>query len=117
MLVRVNVRIKWHALCGSRQYMVYSQKVCAQSCPTLCDTMNCSQPGSSVHETLQTRVLERVAVSFSKSQKVLGRKKKTGKSLRNMVLHTFLVILPRTCSLSAHNLSVTERPIGSWLPT
>ena len=117
MLARVNVRINRHALCGSRQYMVYSQKACAQLYPTLCDTMNCSQPGSSVHGTLQARTLEWVAISFSKSQKVLGRKKKTGKSLRNMVLHTFLVILPSTFSLSAHNLLVTEGPPGSWLPT
>ena len=28
------------------------------SCPTLCDPMDCSPPGSSIHETLQTRILE-----------------------------------------------------------
>ena len=36
------------------------------SCPTLCDTMDCSLPGSSVHEILQARILEWVAISFSK---------------------------------------------------
>ena len=35
----------------------------AQSWPTLCDLMDCSPPGSSVHEILQGRILERVAVS------------------------------------------------------
>ena len=30
----------------------------AQSCPTLCDSMDCSLPGSSVHEILQARILE-----------------------------------------------------------
>ena len=30
----------------------------AQSCPALCDPMNCSLPGSSVHGLLQTRILE-----------------------------------------------------------
>ena len=30
----------------------------AQSCPTLCDTMDCSLAGSSVHEILQARILE-----------------------------------------------------------
>ena len=30
----------------------------AQSCPTLCDSMNCSLPGSSVHGILQARILE-----------------------------------------------------------
>ena len=29
-----------------------------QSCPTLCDTMDCSLPGSSVHGIFQTRILE-----------------------------------------------------------
>ena len=33
----------------------------AQSCPTLCDPMDCSPPGSSVHEVLQARILEWVA--------------------------------------------------------
>ena len=36
----------------------------AQSCPTLCDPMDCSPPDSSVHGILQARVLEWVAVSF-----------------------------------------------------
>ena len=39
--------------------------VCAQSCPTLCDSMDCSPPGSSVHGILQARILEWVAISFS----------------------------------------------------
>ena len=30
----------------------------AQSCPTLCDPMDCSTPGSSVHGILQTRILQ-----------------------------------------------------------
>ena len=38
----------------------------AQSCPTLCDPMDCSLPGSSVHGILQERVLEWVAISFSR---------------------------------------------------
>ena len=36
-----------------------------QSCPTLCDPVDCSPPGSSVHGILQARVLEWVAISFS----------------------------------------------------
>ena len=38
----------------------------AQSCPTLCNPMDCSLPGSSVHEILETRILEWVAISFSR---------------------------------------------------
>ena len=39
----------------------------AQLCPTLCDPMDCSPPGSSVHGILQARILEWVAISFSTS--------------------------------------------------
>ena len=35
--------------------------LCAQSCLTLCDPMDCSPPGSSVHGMLQARMLEWVA--------------------------------------------------------
>ena len=38
----------------------------AQSCPTLCDPMDCSLPGSSVHGVFQIGILEWVAISFSK---------------------------------------------------
>ena len=37
-----------------------------QSCPTLCDPMDCSLPGSSIHGIFQARVLEWVAISFSR---------------------------------------------------
>ena len=40
--------------------------VVAQPCPTLCDPIDCSPPGSSVHGVLQARILEWVAVSYSK---------------------------------------------------
>ena len=36
-----------------------------QSCPTLCDPMDCSPPGSSVHGTFQARILEWFAISSS----------------------------------------------------
>ena len=38
----------------------------AQSCLTLCDPVNCSPPGSSVHGILQARTLEWVVTSFSR---------------------------------------------------
>ena len=38
----------------------------AQSCPTLCDPVNCSLPGSSVHGVRQARILEWVAIPFSR---------------------------------------------------
>ena len=38
----------------------------AQLCLTLCNPMDCSLPGSSVHGILQVRILEWVAISFSR---------------------------------------------------
>ena len=46
-----------------------SDIMCAKSpqlCPTLCDPMDCSPPGSSVHGILQTRILEWVSISYSR---------------------------------------------------
>ena len=40
----------------------------AQLCPTLCDPVDCSPSGSSVHGILQARILEWVAISFSKEK-------------------------------------------------
>ena len=37
-----------------------------QSCLTLCDPMNCSPPGSSVHGILQARILEWVTMPSSR---------------------------------------------------
>ena len=43
-----------------------SESEVAQSCPTLCDPMGCSLPGSSIHRIFQARILEWVAISFSR---------------------------------------------------
>ena len=40
--------------------------VCAQSCPTLCDPMDCNPPSSSVHGIFQARRLERIVISYSR---------------------------------------------------
>ena len=37
-----------------------------QLCPTLCDPMDCSPPGSSVHGILQARILVWMAIPFSR---------------------------------------------------
>ena len=44
---------------------VKSESEVAQSCPTPCDPMDCSLPGSSVHGIFQARVLEWGAIAFS----------------------------------------------------
>ena len=44
---------------------VKSESEVAQLCPTLCDPMDCSLPGSSVHGISQARELEWGAIAFS----------------------------------------------------
>ena len=52
--------------CQSLQCMkVKSESELTQSCPTLCNPMDCSLPGSSIHEIFQARVLEWGAIAFS----------------------------------------------------
>ena len=50
------------------QYLPYKSMLVlvTQLCPTLCDPVDCSLPGSSVHGIFQARVLEWGAISFSK---------------------------------------------------
>ena len=43
-----------------------------QLCSTLCDPMDCSTPGSSVHGILQARILEWVAIPFSRGSSQKG---------------------------------------------
>ena len=50
-------------------HLISSLCVCAnllQSCPTLCNPLDCSPPGSSVHGILQARILEWVTISVSR---------------------------------------------------
>ena len=43
---------------------IESESEVVQLCPTLCDLMDCSLPGLSIHVIFQARVLEWVAISF-----------------------------------------------------
>ena len=58
-----------------------------QSCPTLCDFIDSSPPGSPISEILQARTLEWVAISFSNAWKSLSRVR--------------LLATPRTASFQA----------------
>ena len=44
-----------------------SENEVTQSCPTLCDPIDYSLSGSSIHGVFQARILEWVAISFSRS--------------------------------------------------
>ena len=69
-----------HSMCSNVLIVVYLSfhserkkgSEVAQLCPTLCNPMDCSLPGSSLHGILQARVLEWVAISFSRGSSQLG---------------------------------------------
>ena len=44
-----------------------------QSCPTLYDPIDCSPPGSSIHGIFQARVLEWLAIAFSRRKERVGQ--------------------------------------------
>ena len=58
-----NTGVGCHFLLQSMK--VKSESEIAQSCPTLCNPMDCSLPGSSVLRIFQARVLEWGAIAFS----------------------------------------------------
>ena len=63
--------LKLPSLCQSKRYMLSAPRgETAQSCPTLCNPIHCSLPGSSVHGIIQTRILEWVAISFEAQKTV-----------------------------------------------
>ena len=55
-----------YALLPETIYLRSEVSEVAQLCPTLGDPVDCSPPGSSVHGILQARILEWVAISFSR---------------------------------------------------
>ena len=59
-----NTGVGCHFLLQSMK--VKSESEVTQSCPTPSDPMDCILPGSSVHGIFQARVLERVAIAFSR---------------------------------------------------
>ena len=56
--------------------ITYRKKVkVTQSCPTLCDPIDGSPPGSSIHGIFQAKVLEWGAIAFSNNGILLNHKK------------------------------------------
>ena len=53
----------WATREAHKKPLVKVNALVAQLCPTLCNSMNCSPPGSSVHGILQATTLEWVAIS------------------------------------------------------
>ena len=62
-------------LCSDTKCMLMYVKS-LQSCPTRCDPMDCSPPGSSVHMIFQERILEGVVMPFSRVQNKKFKRKR-----------------------------------------
>ena len=69
-----------------------------QLCPTLCDPIDGSPPGSSVPEILQARILEWVAISFSNAWKWELKVK--------FLSHVWLLV---TTQVKLKNIMLTEK--------
>ena len=61
MKLRMMVKTKLHIHVKTK-----AESEVTQLCPTLCDPMDCSLPGSAIHEIFQAIVLEWAAISFSR---------------------------------------------------
>ena len=90
-----------------------------QSCPTLCNTIDGSPPGSSIHGIFQARVLEWGAIAFS--SEILCISKRNESSDSNRYLHTHdhrstihnsqrveVTLVLRTASLAPPQMSCFE---------
>ena len=82
--------------CWAQNIFIYPLSLTgvAQSCLTLCDPMDCSLPGSSVHGIFQATILEWAAISFSKQEwQVLIK----GKYLVLGTQYMYTLMLTATC--------------------
>ena len=61
---------EWHSNMYTIMYELMEflkvEVLVAQLCPTRCDPVDCNSPGFSVHGILQARILEWIAISFSR---------------------------------------------------
>ena len=91
------------------------QPVCsvARSCPILCDPMDCSSPGSSVHGIFQTRILERVVISFCRGSSRPRDRTWVSYDLLALASRFFTIVPPGTWWTSKQPL---QSPYSSHLP-
>ena len=105
--------LKWGKDTGNHA----STWVCAQSCPTLPNPIDCSPPGSSVHGISQARILEGVAISYSsgssqpRDQTCISRVCCTGRQILLPLSHLGRPRQP----LTGHSHSLSTWALGlSW---
>ena len=74
-----------------------SESELTQSCPTLCDPMDCSLPGSSIHGIFQARVLEWGVIAFFKHVTKETHKKSSPHRQNNLHEKLFLRSVREDC--------------------
>ena len=99
-----------------------------QLCPTLCNPMDCSLPGSSVHGIFQARVLEWVAISFSRGSSwprdwtriscIAGRRftvwaTRAHRRQQTIFIHLFSVVLGLPCCAQTFSCYSKRGPLSS----
>ena len=89
-------------------------KVKVKSCPTLCDPVDCSPSGSSVHGILQARILEWVAISFSRGS---SQPSTSGSLIVQSLSHVRLCATPWTVAHQAPlSVGFSKQEYWSGLP-
>ena len=88
---------------------IYAAAKSLQWCPTLCDPIDCSPPGSPIPGILQARTLEWVAISFITVT--------VKASLESLIYYFFFKNLGKTINLSAWPLAGGFCCFGHWSGT
>ena len=98
-----------------------------QSCPTLCNPMDCSLPGSSIHGILQARILECVAIVFSRGSSQARDRTwvsftagrfftiwATGKPLYVIYIYFFMIIKNVSEGWINHWVFASQSGVAAW---
>ena len=89
---------------NDKQTVVYPDSLC----PTLCDLMDCSLPGFSVHGVFQERVLEWIAISFSRGSFLPRDRTQVSHIIGRFFYHLSQGSLIHNCQ----NLEATKMPLN-----
>ena len=95
--------------------LIFLCSLVTKSCPTPCDPMDCSPPGSSVYGLLQARILERVVISFSRGSSQ-PRVQTHVSCIGRWVLHHWATLTCMKCPQGGSSVwqNVKKGSLGLW---
>ena len=101
---------------------IFSLSEVAQLCPTFCDPVDCSLSGSSVHGIFQARVLEWIAISFSRGSArprnrtrvswIAGRRFTVLATREALKLYTYIIYMYNIHTICIY---VWASPVAQWV--